>query len=133
MKKILANRVYADSTLKKWSKEDLIELIRILEHNWASAEEKFNNSVKNSDKIFAEQKAEIERLTNKNYELKGDFVKGYEAGVDEGWDNAVQNTAEEIIGFFVNKLPHRRYANGDHLVTYAYLDEIAKRYGVKVD
>ena len=32
MKKILANTVYSDSTLKSWSKEELIEQIRILEH-----------------------------------------------------------------------------------------------------
>lgn len=68
-KKILANKVYSDSTLKKWSKEDLIEHIRILEHNWACAEENLNNSAKNSEKIFYEQKTEIERLTDKNNEL----------------------------------------------------------------
>ena len=62
-KKILANRVYSDTTLKSWTKEQLIEQIRILEHNWSVAEESLNNSVKNSDKIFYEQKAEIERLT----------------------------------------------------------------------
>ena len=63
MKKILANKVYSDSTLKKWTKEDLIEQIRILEHNWSCAEESLANSVKNADKIFYEHKAEIERLT----------------------------------------------------------------------
>ena len=63
MEKILANTVYSDSTLKRWKKEDLIEHIRILEHNWASAEDSLANSVKNSEKIFFEQKAEIERLT----------------------------------------------------------------------
>ena len=62
-KKILANRVYSDTTLKKWSKEDLIEHIRILEHNWSCAEETLYNSVKNSEKIFYEQKAEIELLS----------------------------------------------------------------------
>ena len=62
-KKILANRVYSDSTLKGWKKEDLIEQIRILEHNWAAAEEALNNSSKNAEKLLAEQKAEIERLT----------------------------------------------------------------------
>ena len=67
-KKILANRVYSDSTLKKWSKEDLIEQIRILEHNWSCAEESFANSVKNADKIFYEQKAEIERLTERVFD-----------------------------------------------------------------
>ena len=61
-KKILGNRVYSDATLKTWKKEDLIEQIRILEHNWACAEENYKNSVKNSEKLFAEQKAEIERL-----------------------------------------------------------------------
>ena len=61
-KKILAYKVLSEETLKGETKADLIERIRILEHNWACAEENFNNSVKNSEKIFAEQKAEIERL-----------------------------------------------------------------------
>lgn len=30
---------YADSTLKKMTKEDLIEYIRLVEHNWFSTEE----------------------------------------------------------------------------------------------
>lgn len=66
MKKILANKVYSDATLKKWKKEDLIEQIRILEHNWATAEEALNNSPKNSEKIISEQKAEIARLKEEN-------------------------------------------------------------------
>lgn len=70
-KKILANRVYSDATLKTWKKEDLIEQIRILEHNWACSEENYKNSVKNSEKLFAEQKAEIERLTEENGRLEG--------------------------------------------------------------
>ena len=80
--KILANRVYTDSTLKKWSKEDLIEQIRILEHNWSCAEENFNNSVKNSDKIFAEQKAEIERLTEKVENQKA-VIKGQNKTIEK--------------------------------------------------
>lgn len=39
-------------------------------------------------------------LTREEYEklqaLKFDYVKGYEAGVDEGWDNAVMQTAEKF-------------------------------------
>ena len=71
-KYILANKVYTDSTLKGWTKEDLIEQIRILEHNWACAEESLNNSAKNSQKIIAEQKAEIERLTEERDKAKRD-------------------------------------------------------------
>lgn len=37
----------------------------------------------------------VERC-EKLQELKGDYVKGYEAGVDEGWDNASEETAEEL-------------------------------------
>lgn len=74
-KKILANRVYSDSMLKKWSKKDLIEQIRILEHNWACTEETLNNSVKNSEKIFSEQKAEIERLTEERNELEQRYLE----------------------------------------------------------
>lgn len=65
-KKILANRVYADATLMSMTKAELIEHIRILEHNWSAAEETLANSVKNSEQIFYEQKAEIERLKDEN-------------------------------------------------------------------
>lgn len=84
-KKILANRVYSDATLKTWKKEDLIEQIRILEHNWACSEENYKNSVKNSEKLFAEQKAEIERLTEEN---EGRFH--YESHLLNMNDNAIQ-------------------------------------------
>ena len=47
--------------------------------------------------------------------------------------DARKEMAREIIGWWKNKLPHRIYANGDHLVTYAYLDELAKQYGVDIE
>lgn len=81
MKKILANKVYSDATLKKWEKEDLIEQIRILEHNWATAEEALNNSAKNSEKIISEQKAEIARLEDEKYKIEQNLKQcenGYE-------------------------------------------------------
>lgn len=34
---------YADGTLKSWNKDQLIEYIRELEHNWAVAEERCDN------------------------------------------------------------------------------------------
>ncbi len=61
-KRILANKVYSDATLKKWTKDDLIEQIRILEHNWAATEEALNNSAVNSEKIFYAQGEQIEKL-----------------------------------------------------------------------
>ena len=61
-KRILANKVYSDATLKKWTKDDLIEQIRILEHNWAATEEALNNSATNSEKIFYAQGEQIEQL-----------------------------------------------------------------------
>ncbi len=81
-KKILANRVYADATLMSMTKAELIEHIRILEHNWSVAEETLANSVKNSEQIFYEQKAEIERLTE---ELKQIALcnKGLQDGINE--------------------------------------------------
>ena len=81
MKKILANKVYSDATLKKWEKEDLIEQIRILEHNWATAEEALNNSAKNSEEIISEQKAEIARLEGEKYKIEQNLKQcenGYE-------------------------------------------------------
>ena len=85
-KKILANRVYSDSTLKKWSKEDLIEQIRILEHNWASAE----------------QKAEIERMEKRNGMLlcEKDAMEaqciGFQKQVDELTEE--NNILSKVIG-----------------------------------
>lgn len=84
-KKILANRVYADATLMSMTKAELIEHIRILEHNWSAAEETLANSVKNSEQIFYEQKDEIERLKEDLEQIalcnKGlqDGINGYQA------------------------------------------------------
>lgn len=54
-KYILANKVYSDATLKGWKKEDLIEHIRILEHNWASAEEALNIQAKNCEMLLKQE------------------------------------------------------------------------------
>jgi hypothetical protein len=77
-KKILANRVYADTTLMSMTKAELIEHIRILEHNWSAAEETLANSVKNSEQIFYEQKEEIERLTERldYFQKSSDYHEG---------------------------------------------------------
>jgi uncharacterized membrane-anchored protein YjiN (DUF445 family) len=81
-KKILANRVYADATLMSMTKAELIEHIRILEHNWSAAEETLANSVKNSEQIFYEQKEEIERL-KKDLEQIALCNKGLQDGINE--------------------------------------------------
>lgn len=60
-KKILANRVYSDETLKRWKKEDLIEQIRILEHNWASAEESLNIQAKNCEMLLKQKEKDTAR------------------------------------------------------------------------
>lgn len=60
-KYILANKVYSDTTLKSWKKEDLIEHIRILEHNWASAEECLNNQAKNCEMLLKQIRKETAR------------------------------------------------------------------------
>ena len=57
-KYILANKVYSDTTLKGWTKEDLIEHIRILEHNWASAEESLENQAKNCEMLLKQVRKE---------------------------------------------------------------------------
>lgn len=40
------HKCYESSYLKTWTKEELIGLIRCLEHNWAAAEEKNENQFK---------------------------------------------------------------------------------------
>ena len=65
-------------------------------------------------------------LTREEYEkfqaLRDDYVKGYEAGVDEGWDNARKETAEKLL----NKVDYE--SNGQ---TKAITDLLRKEYGVE--
>ena len=72
-------------------------------------------------------------LTREEYEkliaLKEDYVKGYEAGVEEGWDNARKETAEK----FAEMLKEMAYqsndwSHGTHpmVVEVDYIDEICK-------
>lgn len=59
-KRIGAYKILSDETLKSKKKAELIETIRILEHNWAVTEESLNNSALNSFAI----------LTGKNLTLQ---------------------------------------------------------------
>lgn len=42
----MSKYTYADSTLKSWTKDELIHQIRILEHNVAVGKERLNNQAK---------------------------------------------------------------------------------------
>lgn len=83
MKKILANTVYSDSTLKSWNKENLIELIRILENNWANAENSLNIQAKNCEMLLKEKQEEIENLKSKS-------------SFKDSWKNKFFKAQEEI-------------------------------------
>lgn len=74
-KKILANRVYSDSTLKGWKKEDLIEQIRILEHNWAAAEEALNNSSKTPRNYLPSKRLKTEFKTDYRNSWRNKFFR----------------------------------------------------------
>lgn len=42
----MSKHIYADSTLKSWTKDELIHQIRVLEHNIAVGDERLNNQAK---------------------------------------------------------------------------------------
>ena len=79
-------------------------------------------------------------LTREEYEnlqaLKGDYVKGYEAGVDEGWDNARKETAEKFAEMVSQAIVDNTYPYFDKdgkpvniwkaVVGFDTIDEIAK-------
>ena len=112
-KKILANRVYSDATLKGWKKEDLIEQIRILEHNWSCAEESLNNSVKNSEKIFVEQKAELERLTEELKKCGQELIDSHREQEELQDRNAeLQKQVDELKGKVKEQQREIRMARG---------------------
>lgn len=43
---------YSDSTLRSMTKDDLIRLVRMLEHNWQGAEEALNNQANSLQIMF---------------------------------------------------------------------------------
>lgn len=87
-KYILANRVYSDATLKSWVKEDLIEHIRILEHNWASAEESLNIQAKNFKTLLEQvSKEKAERIIN--------FMKAF----FDSWEDTDRVSKLTMIGY----------------------------------
>ena len=141
IKRIGAYKVMADATLKSWKKEDLIEQIRILEHNWACTEEAYNNSVKNSDKIFYEQKAEIERLTEENERLSDlEFTQEHCDLYQENEylkeclvlakEQAVKDTAKEILQELWDETEP---LNESHKWVRLRIKNIASRKGVEVE
>lgn len=68
---IQANKVYSNATLKSWRKEDLIEHIRILEYNWASAEKCIDNQVKNFETLLKQARKETaEKIFSELYKKK---------------------------------------------------------------
>ena len=84
-------------------------------------------------------------LTKEEYDklqsLKDDYVKGYEAGVDEGWDNAHKETAEKLINELLTFLGSRQMfsiIDGEHKTLielnplWKKVVELAKKNGVEV-
>lgn len=129
-KYILANKCYSDATLKSWKKEDLIEQIRILEHNWASAEASLNNQANYLQDKVVSTKEEYARLRNLeiNYE---DTYKNYReyaienTKLKEELAQARKETAREILATI------KSYDGWNELQRLR--DEIAEEYGVEVE
>lgn len=69
-------------------------------------------------------------LTREEYEklqaLKFDYVKGYEAGVDEGWDNAVMQTAEEFAERLIEEADKNRDNLGNRVVFICDIENVCK-------
>lgn len=58
--KILANTVYKTSTLRRCTKQELIEHIRVLEHNWQAAEDCIKNQAKYMESILDARSKSVE-------------------------------------------------------------------------
>ena len=65
--KILAHKVLSDSTLKGWTKAELIEQIRILEYNWKNAEQTLDTQAQNCEKLLKEEQKKS------RYKIKQDY------------------------------------------------------------
>ena len=61
-KRIGAYKILSDETLKSKKKAELIETIRILEHNWAATEESLNNSALNSFAILTGKNLTLQKM-----------------------------------------------------------------------
>lgn len=108
---ILASKVYSNATLKSLKKEDLIEHIRILQHNWASAEECLDNQAKNFETLLQQARKETakeistnmgllqESLNKKIEQLKEPFRQDMNSKQKEGYKEGIL-VAKSIVSSF---------------------------------
>lgn len=123
MKKILANTVYSDSTLKRWNKENLIELIRILENNWANAENSLNVQAKNCEMLLKEKQEEIESLKSKS-------------SLKDSWKNKFFKAQEEVerLNQGYNMLNYESARKEEYIETLKkQVDELKNAYNDLLD
>lgn len=60
--RILAHKILSDETLLGTKKTDLIEYIRVLEHNWAATEEHNDQQYINFKELLAEEKKKARKI-----------------------------------------------------------------------
>lgn len=53
----LGRKMYADSTLKSFTKDELIELLHLADYNYCNLEETYETSVANAKKMFEKMKS----------------------------------------------------------------------------
>lgn len=112
-KKILANKIYSTNTLNSWTKKELINHIRLLEHNWNSTLETFNIQSENVEMILNQQGKELikeftETLKDKYLPIIGAYMDDDEAKV---CNRSLCEMTNEICNEFVDYKERSLYGN----------------------
>ena len=127
-----------DCVSLKRSENDALNLIHRLQEENAELRE----SNEGFDKLNIElcemvqkQKTEIERLTEKNYALKSsheyECEKSYFEGVEKAREQAVKDTAKEILQSFYDNCKDDDY--GQVVLDYSNIESLARQFGVEVE
>lgn len=61
----LGRKMYSDSTLKSFTKEELIDLLHLADYNYRNLEDTYERSVTNSQKLFSEYENKMKELSEK--------------------------------------------------------------------
>lgn len=104
--KILGNKVYSTNTLKSWSKEELIKQIRIIENNWRSSLQSFEN-LSNNTKILLEdvEKSTKEKTVKEVLDQCTELMRRFEWGDSTDicmkrceWEMNAERIAKDCFG-----------------------------------
>jgi transcriptional regulator of met regulon len=96
-KGVIGRDMYSDNTLRHMTKSELIELLKIAQHNYEAVLESYGNSVAYSEKLLKERDNDIREFVER---LKREIdMISYETGFEhQETIETIDNLVKEMVG-----------------------------------